>query len=160
MLFHITAVELVDKILSEGLKGTITPRNRGETLDRAAIYSLIEDNDDLFDEVAITQIWPLTDIERYAIITIDDGNLAGSLVEDCIQERTAPWHQVIIQDVIPPLHLKHHRTRELNYPGSIIQQVLTKQLRKKWSPEEWRAAELWVDPQICIRQRRFESGDF
>jgi len=116
-LYHITAVENVESIFADGLKGSKTPRNRGNAFDIPSICVLTLGDERLTDAVAVNQVWPMEDIGEYAVLEISPAGVSGRVVQDNVNERTAVWQRVIEQECIEPKYLKHVNTRVLNYPG-------------------------------------------
>ena len=156
--YHITAVEDVKSILAEGLKGSTTPRNRGSTFETPSICVLDSDNEKLTDSVAIHQIWPMQDIDQYAVLEISSLGVTGQVVEDNVAESSAPWQRVIKQERIEPRYLKHLRTRSLNFPGETAFLLLNNLLNKrKWTPQEWEIAERCFNGEHVALRRVFEA---
>ncbi len=157
--FHITAVENVDAILREGLKGGTNPRNRGETHTKPTIYVLIDGKEGLHDDVAMNQIWPFADVESYAVVRIDPNGVTGVVKADDVAEFTAVFSRAIEQRVISPEFLTLERVRELKFPGrrlfDIMQDGLLK--KEKWTTEEWALAEKWCHPSITETRKAFEA---
>lgn len=158
VFYHVTAVECVESILRDGLKGTTTPRNRGSTVDTPSIFVLTENDDNLTARVAITQIWPHKDIAEYAVIGIDTAGITGRVVVDNVMESVASFHRIIEQDIIAPQHLKLAKIRQLDYPATRIGELLQSFLKRKWTTEEWTLARTWCDGLFLLGQEFFESG--
>ncbi len=157
-LFHVTSVDAAEQILSSGLKGNRTPRYRGfEPLERPTIFALASSDERLTDSIAKNQIWPHQDIRNYAVIEIHADGIHGEICADNIPENTAPWHRAIVQEVVECEYLQLLRIRELNYPHTVIQDILTSYKKRKWTSEEWKVAREWVETIILEPQAEFES---
>ena len=156
--YHVTAAENIESILAEGLKGTTTPRNRGEEFDTPSICVLDSEDERLTDSIAIRQIWPAQDIEQYAVIQISMAGVTGAVIGDDVAEHTAPWQWVIKQELIEPKYLKHLRTKVFNFPGKVAFSVLHNLTgEKKWTPIEWEIAEQYIDREKTAQRRVFEA---
>lgn len=156
--YHITAIENVNSIFADGLKGSKTPRNRGKAFNIPSICVLTSGDERLTDAVAVNQVWSMEDIKEYAVLEISPAGVSGRVVQDNVNESTAVWQRVIEQECIEPKYLKHVNTRVLNYLGKAASLLACNLERKeKWTQKEWELAERYVAP-ICVAHRRiFEA---
>jgi hypothetical protein len=157
--YHITEVENVPSILSEGLKGTTTPRNRGDSFKVPSTCVLVSGDGGLMDDVAIHQIWYGVDIDQYAVFEIDSAGITGRVVPDNIAEQTAGFQRVVEQAVILPQYLKHISTRTINFPGKAAMRLMNLDLAspRKWTDEEWAIAKRWLPPYVVAIRRDLEK---
>lgn len=113
--YHITAIENVPRILADGLKGFCSPRYRGEEMSTPSIFCLVSPEINLVKHVARTQLWPIENIQRCAVISISSLGITVPLKSDNVAERVAVFSRVIEQDLISPQYLRHCFNVELNH---------------------------------------------
>jgi hypothetical protein len=157
-LYHITATANVDSILSNGLRGTTEPRNRGERLAEPSIFVLVTDDVNVCNYVAVNQIWVFEDIGDYAVIEIARKGIRGIIRPDLVAERSAPLHRRIEQQVIAPKYLRLRRVEKIGFPGKKILELQSSLCRRKWTKEEWAICRRWADTAYGEAQRMFEAG--
>ena len=88
-LYHITQIEAAEKILRDGLQGTLKPRNRGETLTAKTIYAITTPVANLVEGVVLQQIRPAADIdEDYVVLRINTKGITGEIKADDVEEET------------------------------------------------------------------------
>lgn len=152
--YHVTDVKNVKKILAKGLKGTTTPRNRDEDVDCPTVFVLSTSHEDLTNAIARKQIWPLEDIESYAVIKIDSKGISGPIVEDICGERTTErWQWMVQQPLIQPEFLILEKIHEEFYSGKLVwelQQSIF--IGRKWTQDEWEMAVKYVSPYLVLQQ--------
>lgn len=154
LLWHVTSESLVSDILNNGLKGGKEPKNRGETLKKASIYTLTDPHDNLTMNVAVGQLWKFQDVESYAVIEIDTAGITGRFFPD--QMDNNGYHWVVEQDLIDPKFLKLHKVRTINFPGEKLTDMGTSVDR--WTAEEWDIASKWLDPYEIALRRQHEDN--
>lgn len=155
--FHVTHPSNAEDILRHGLRGGRRPRHRGKSLRKPSIFVLTTSHQGVADDLAIDQLWPLEDIEEYAVIEIDPAGVTGQVQPDRVAETTAPFQRMIEQDVIRPAYLKLARRRRLRFPGRRLMDIQQAFLTRNWSAEEWRLARKWSGPMILAAQSDFET---
>lgn len=133
------------------------PRHRGDAPRKPSIFVLTTSQQRVADDLAINQLWPLEDIEEYAVIEIDPAGVTGPVQPDRVAERTAPFQRLIEQDVIRPAYLKLARRRRLRFPGRRLMDIQQAFLTRNWSAGEWRLARKWFGPVILAAQSDFEA---
>jgi hypothetical protein len=156
--YHITAVENLESIMREGLKGGTKPRNRPTAVPAPSTFVLISKDAGLTEQVALTQIWVGEDVGEYAILRIDPAGVTGPVLPDLVGEFTAPWHRIIQQDVIQPRYLELVERRRVDYPGGRIFEVLIKVGREKFGPADWEIATKYLAEDYHWMQRDYEAG--
>jgi hypothetical protein len=156
---HVTAVKNVDAILKHGLRGGVSPRNRGEKLLTPSIFVLIYGFQALTDNIAINQLWIDKDIKQYAVIRIRAKGVTGRVLDDNVAEASAPLHRIIEQDVIEPQFISVAKIRELNFPGRRLMRIQSNLLRRRWNKSEWELANKWYEPAIREVQSLLEAGE-
>jgi hypothetical protein len=156
--YHVTAVEAIEQIMREGLKGGTKPRNRGKRLKRRSVFVLTTCQETVTDDVAINQIWPSEDIEQYAVLRIAPDGVIGQVLPDEVAEFLARFQRIIQQTVIEPKYLELVKTRRIEYPGRMCWEIMEKAvLRRKLTPEEWKLACRYMDQSLIEVQKRFEE---
>ena len=155
--YHITAVDNVEKIMKEGLKGGMTPRNRDEQLTVPSVFVLTTKREDENNLVAVQQIWPCQDVEEYAVLQIDLAGIKGPVLPDQCAELLAPVQRIIQQAVIEPKYLKLVKTRRINYPGGKLLAIGLAFRKRKLTPQEWTLARKYMFKEWIKWQEEFEA---
>ncbi len=139
-LYHVTEKANVESIVNHGLKGGTNARNRSNKPDKPSIYVLISDDIGLCERVAIDQIWPHDDIEEYAVIGIDLEGISGPIEFDHVDESTAVYQRVIVQDWIAPQFLRLLLVRPFAFPGKRLSEIVNAIAERQLTTEEWELA--------------------
>lgn len=142
-VFHVTAVRNIESILKNGLKGSMTARLRDRILPGPTVFALSSSDEQLTDSIAVNQIWPLDDIEQYAVIRIAAVGITGRVLADEVAEFTAPWQMMIVQEVVAPKHLSLLRIRTLNFPGKALFTAMHEGWERRWTANEKRIVSKW-----------------
>lgn len=155
--FHVTATGDVPSIQAEGLRGSTTPRHRGETLAKVSIFALISDQEELADHIARSQLWPLQHIGSYSLLRISAKGVTGPVHPDYVAERSAGWQRIIEQDLIDPKYVTVERVRQLDYPGDRVHEISQSICRRVWTAEEWALMRRWFSPEILQYHEAWEA---
>lgn len=161
---YVTSVDQVESIMSEGLKGSRTPRFWDEFLTMPTIFLNDFNARDVIDWVAKFMM-PDQYIKEYAILQVSADGIVGPVYKSALPEYAYSdkdeefWLQLVVkQDVIDPKHITFLETRQIDYPGDEIFVVRQSVRRlRKWTPREWEIANSYLNHGIVAERMILEA---
>ncbi len=114
VFYHIKPVGKVDKIIKEGLK------SYGGEIFVVTSHDIKIAGQNIIERIARTQMF----LEEYALLKIEATGITGKITEDNVGEYTAPYHRVILQDIISPEFITLVEKVKLKPIGDLLRQQL------------------------------------